>query len=79
MTDETERVVLDALRRHARSRGVALEAATRLADVVDSLRLILVVLELHRTLGRRPFDAAQTSKLATVGDLVAAVRTGGSL
>ena len=77
MRPDAEPLVHAALRRHARGAVGALSPGTRLAEVVDSLRLILVVLELHRLVGGRPFDARAAAKLVTVGDLVAAVRDGG--
>lgn len=78
MSFDAETLVHECLRRHARGRVETLPSDTRLADVVDSLRLILVVLDLQRALGRRPFEPAAAARLSTVGDLVAALRTGAS-
>lgn len=78
MTFDAETLVRDCLTRHARGRFESLPPDLRLADVVDSLRLILVVLDLQRALGRRPFEPATAARLSTVGDLVAALKTGAS-
>lgn len=78
MTFDAETLVRECLQRHTRRRFESLPPDLRLVDVVDSLRLILVVLDLQRALGRKPFDVAAAARLSTVGDLVAALRTGAS-
>ena len=73
---DAERLADEILRRHSRGPAAAISHETRLSDLVTSLGLIVVILELERALGGRPFDVTKLGTLVTVGDLLGAVSGG---
>jgi len=63
--------VLDILARHAQRPARALEPACEMADIgIDSLKFIMVVLDIEQHLNRRVFDVGNVGGLRTVGDLI---------
>ena len=76
MNADREAIVLDALRRNARPGSAPLTRDTRLVGMIDSLAMIVVLLDLELALGGRPFDVARAGNLVTVGDLLDAVNAG---
>ncbi len=78
MSRDREAIVLDALRRNAHPGSAPLARDTRLAGLLDSLAMVVLLLDLETALGGRPFDVARVGRLVTVGDLLDAVSNGGT-
>lgn len=76
MTRDRDPLVVEALRRNGRAGSAPIHRATRLIDVVDSLGMIVVLLDLEKALGGVPLDVARIGSLVTVGDLLDAVGVG---
>jgi acyl carrier protein len=67
-------VVLDILAQHAQRPREALDAAGVLADLgIDSLKFIVVVLDIEQRLKRHIFDVENVGELRTVGDILSLV------
>jgi acyl carrier protein len=63
--------VLEILAQHAQRPPAALDAAKVLSDLdIDSLRFIVVVLEIEQYLNRHIFDIENVGRLRTVGDIL---------
>lgn len=73
MTNERVKSALEVLSRQAgeRARNLAITEDMTLAELgLDSLGLILTVVELEQALGERVFDANNVGQLRTVGDIL---------
>lgn len=67
-----EQAMLEILGRHARRAPDALGADETLLDLgIDSLKFIVVILEIEERLQRKVFNIENIGKLRTVGDMLA--------
>jgi acyl carrier protein len=70
MTND-QQAILDILAQHAQCARDAIDAASELTDLgIDSLKFIVVVLEIEQRLDRGIFDIDNVGQLRTVGDIL---------
>jgi acyl carrier protein len=70
MTDD-QTAVLDIIARHAQVTPTEVDAAALLSDLgIDSLKFIVVILEIEQRLQRPVFTLDNVSRLRTVGDIL---------
>jgi acyl carrier protein len=63
--------VLEILAQHAERTPDALDVADVLSDLdIDSLKFLIVILEVEQRLGRQIFDVENVGELRTVGDIL---------
>lgn len=75
MTNPEERITLDIVARHARCSADALAPTQLLIDLgIDSLKFIVLILEIEHGLDRKVFDVANVGQMRTVDDLLGLVR-----
>ncbi len=68
----TRQAVLDVLAKHAQCDAATLSPEDVLADVgVNSLKFIMVLLEIEQVTGKKVMDINKIGKLKTVGDVLA--------
>ncbi|MEN3297131.1 MAG: Phosphopantetheine attachment site [Burkholderiales bacterium] len=70
MTDD-QISVLEVLAQHAQRSAAQLDPTDALSDLgIDSLRFIVVILEIEQCLNRSIFDIGNVGELRTVGDIL---------
>ena len=66
-----QQAMLEVIARHVRRDAVALQETEALADLdIDSLKFIVIVLEIEQTLQRSIFDVDNVGRLKTIGDIL---------
>jgi acyl carrier protein len=65
-------IILEMLARHAQCNPATLAEGDVLADIgLDSLKFIVLMLDVERLTQRKVFDLDNVGKLTTVGDILA--------
>lgn len=72
---QEQQKILQVLAKHAQCDPDKLSPGDVLADIgVDSLRFIVMMLEIEQVTGRNVFDIDNIGKLRTVGDILSLVQ-----
>jgi acyl carrier protein len=72
MSTQTQQAVLDVLAKHAKCDVATLTPDRVLADTgINSLKFIMVLLEIEQVSGKKVMDINKIGQLKTVGDILA--------
>jgi acyl carrier protein len=72
---QDQRAVLEVIARHVQRDPGTLSGSDVLTDIgVDSLKFIVMVLEIEQLINRKIFDMENIGELNTVGDVLALVK-----